>query len=114
MAESSWLGPERHRRGSPDVRSGCPPHRVEVDGEVRTAREQLLQRHPGLQARGSGTQAVVVALAEGQQLAGATAYVELVGVRAVAARVAVGGAVQQEHAAALGDDGVVQLDLADD
>src|SRR3954453_10661788 len=77
MSRSAY---DAHRdlRRAAYVGSRRPGDAVEVDGEVGAPRQQLRQRHPGLQPRRRGAQAVVAALAEGEQLAGPAAYVEQV------------------------------------
>ena len=76
------------------------------------AGEQLLERDPGHHPCGRVADAVVAALAEGEDLGGVAAYVEPLGVRAVPARVAVGGAVAEQHLAAGRDRDAVQLHVA--
>lgn len=76
------------------------------------AREQLGQRHPALHPGRGRTQAVVGAVAEGQDVARAPSDIEFARVRAVLAFVAVGRAVRQQNLAASWDGGVADRDIA--
>ena len=69
-----------------------------VDREVRVRREQLLEHDPPRQSRGRGAEAVVGAVTEGEDPAWRARDVQLLGVRAELARVAVGGGVQEQDA----------------
>ncbi len=94
------------------VAAGRPGDAARFHVERRDPREQLLERDPRHHPRGGVAEAVVAALAEGEELRRAAAHVELVGVRAVAARVAVGRGVRQQHLATGRDPYAVQLDVA--
>ena len=98
--------PHRNRQWPAHVTATRPGDSGLVDLEIGAAGQKFGQRDPGLQSRRRGPQAVVCAVAEGQNISWSAGDVQLCGVGAVLPFVAVGRTVEQEYLAA-GRDGAL-------